>query len=65
MSGFGWWSERYPTPHDTPYAELVEFLLGLCCGVGEPPPEPPKYVESFAELAERFQPRPGESGSAE
>jgi hypothetical protein len=53
------------SPHGTPYAELVEFLLELCRGVGEPPPEPPKYVGSFAELAERFQAPPGESGSAE
>jgi hypothetical protein len=44
------------SPHGTPYAELVEFLLGLCRGVGEPAPDPPKYLESFAELAERFRP---------
>ena len=44
------------SPHGTPYAELVEFLLGLCRGVGEPAPDPPKYVGSFAELAERFRP---------
>jgi hypothetical protein len=30
------------TPNGTPYAELVEFLLVLCSGVGEPAPEPPK-----------------------
>lgn len=44
------------SPYGTPYAELVEFLLGLCRGVGEPTPDPPKYVGSFAELAERFRP---------
>jgi len=30
------------SPHGTPYADLVEFLLGLCEGVGEPAPDPPK-----------------------
>lgn len=44
------------SPHGTPYAELVEFLLGLCRSVGEQAPDPPKYVGSFAELAERFRP---------
>jgi hypothetical protein len=46
------------SPHGTPYADLVEFLLGRCRGVGEPAPAPPKYVGSFAELAERFGLRP-------
>lgn len=37
------------SPRGTPYAELVEFLLGLG--------RSPKYAGSFAELAERFRPQ--------
>jgi hypothetical protein len=51
------------SPHGTPYAELVNFLLELCSGVGEPAPKPPKYVGSFAELAKQLRPRSDESGS--
>jgi hypothetical protein len=53
------------SPRGTPYAELVEFLLGLCRGVGEPAPEPPKYLGSFAELAERFRVQPSEGDPGE
>ena len=49
------------SPHSTPYAELVEFLLRLCHGVGDAPPERPKYLTSFAELGQRLQSDPAES----
>jgi hypothetical protein len=53
------------SPHGTPYAELVEFLLGLARGVGELPLDPPKYLGSFAELAERLKSQPDGPGAAE
>jgi hypothetical protein len=48
------------SPMGTPYAELVEFLLGLCRGMGDAPPEPLKYLSSFAELEERLRSDPAE-----
>ena len=42
------------SPHGITYAELVEFLLTLCQGIGEAPPDPPKFLRSFAELESRL-----------
>jgi hypothetical protein len=50
------------SPRNTPYAELVDFLLNLCRGVAEVPPEPRKYVSSFAELEERLRPGSSDDG---
>jgi hypothetical protein len=46
------------SPHGTPYAVLVEFLLGLAHGVGESASDRPKYFGSFAELAEQMKLQP-------
>jgi hypothetical protein len=49
------------SPHGTPYARLIEFLLGLCPVFDDSPP--PKYLNSFAELEQHMRPEPEERDS--
>src|SRR5262249_14163752 len=51
------------SPCGTPYAELVEFLLGLSRGLCDPSPEPPTSFRSFAELATSMGVQPEDKGS--
>ena len=52
------------SPQGTPYAELVDFMLGLCEGVGDAPAKPSETIGSFEELAKRFRPESGEDKPA-
>ena len=53
------------SPRSTAYAELIEFLMNLCPGVGQHLTKPPKYLPSFAGLGERLRLAAAEGGPAE
>jgi hypothetical protein len=46
------------TPHGTPFAVLVDFLLGFCRGLVQTRAEPPKYFKTFAALTEALADEP-------
>ena len=50
------------SPRRTPFAELVEFLLGLSPAVPREA-RPAKYLGSFGELAEQMRPDPDGSSA--